>query len=244
MQIKITAFSRTIIRFLIIGVILFTVVGVAIQIGKYVFNFQDEWLNLLFNVDLEMNLPTWFSALMIAFCAILFKIIATGKKQQGDRYTKDWQLLSLIFWFLAIDEIISIHEIFIIPQVSQALHLPGFLYSAWVIPGTIFVLWFARRYSKFIRHFSPKSRLHFVLAACLYVGGALGMEMIGSAIAQSFTQQSLIYALSTSVEECLELSGIVMLIHALIYYLGQWVHQLDLQIEILEPASKPEQHHI
>ncbi|PSB10903.1 hypothetical protein C7B62_07695 [Pleurocapsa sp. CCALA 161] len=244
MQIKITAFPRTIVRFLIMGVIFFTIVGVGIQIGKYVFNFQDEWLNLLFNVDLEMNLPTWYSALMIAFCAILCKIIATGKKQQGDRYTKDWQLLSLIFWFLAIDEIVSIHEIFIIPEVSQALHLPKFLYSAWVIPGTIFVVWFVRRYSKFIYHFPPKSRLHFILAACIYVGGALVMEMVGSYIAQSLTQQNIIYALSTSVEECLEMSGVVMLIYALIYYLGQWVHQLDLQIEILESVSKPEQHRI
>ncbi len=243
MQIKITAFPRTIVRFLMMGVIFFTLVSVGIQISKYVFNFQDEWLDL-FNVDRELNFPTWYSALMIAFCAILCKIIATGKKQQGDRYTKDWQLLSLIFWFLAIDEIVSIHEILIIPEVSQALHLPKLLYSAWVIPGTIFVVWFARRYSKFIYHFPPKSRLHFILAACIYVGGALVMEMVGSYIAQSLSQQNIIYALSTSVEECLEMSGVVMLIYALIYYLGQWVHQLDLQIEILESASKPEQHRI
>jgi uncharacterized Tic20 family protein len=239
MQIKITALPRTIVRPLAFGAIFFTLVGVGIQIGKYVFNYEDEWLNL-FNVDRELNFPTWYSALMIGFCAILLGIIAQGKKQQGDRYTKDWQLLSLIFWFLAIDEIVSIHEIFIIPEVSKMLHLPGFLYSAWVIPGTIFVIWFARRYSKFIYHLPPKSRLHFVLAASIYVGGALIMEMIGSAIAQSFTQQSLIYALTTSVEEFLELSGIVMLIYALIYYLGQWAHQLELQIEILESDVKPE----
>ncbi|NJR47604.1 MAG: hypothetical protein HC775_18745 [Hyellaceae cyanobacterium CSU_1_1] len=70
------------------------------------------------------------------------------------------------------------------------------------------------------------------------------MEMVGSYIAQSLSQQNIIYALSTSVEECLEMSGVVMLIYALIYYLGQWVHQLDLQIEILDPVSKPEQHRI
>jgi hypothetical protein len=226
-----------------IGVIFFTIIGVGIQIAKYVFNYQDEWLDL-FNVDRELNFPTWFSALMICFCAILFRIIATGKKQQGDRYTKDWKLLSLIFYWLAIDEIVSIHEIFIIPEVSQALHLPWFLYSAWVIPGMIFVAWFARRYSKFVRHLPSKSRLHFVLAACLYVGGALIMEMIGSYIAKSLSQQNIIYALSTSVEEFLEMTGIVMLIYSLLYYLGQWAHQLDLQIDILEPSSKPEQHHV
>jgi hypothetical protein len=235
MQLKIRAFPRIIARYLMIGVIFFTIVGAVIQIGKYVFNYQDEWLDL-FNVDRELNFPTWYSALMIAFCAILLKIIATGKKQQGDRYTKDWQLLSLIFWFLAIDEIVSIHEILIIPEVSQALHLPWFLHSAWVIPGMIFVAWFARRYSKFVRHLPAKSRLHFIFAACIYVGGALIMEMIGSYFAESLSQQNIIYALTTSVEECLEMTGIVMLIYSLLYYLGQWAHQLDLQIDILEPS--------
>jgi hypothetical protein len=243
MQLKITAFPRIIARYLMIGVIFFTIVGVVIQIGKYVFNYQDEWLNL-FNVDRELNFPTWYSALMIAFCAVLLKIIATGKKQQGDRYTKDWQLLSLIFCWLAIDEIVSIHEILIIPEVSQALHLPWFLHSAWVIPGMIFVAWFARRYSKFVRHLPAKSRLHFIFAACIYVGGALIMEMIGSYFAESLSQQNIIYALTTSVEECLEMTGIVMLIYSLIYYLGQWAHQLDLQIDILEPSIKPDQHQI
>lgn len=235
MQLKITAFPRIIARYLMIGVIFFTIVGVVIQIGKYVFNYQDEWLDL-FNVDRELNFPTWYSALMIAFCAVLLKIIATGKKQQSDRYTKDWQLLSLIFWFLAIDEIVSIHEILIIPEVSQALNLPWFLHSAWVIPGMIFVAWFARRYSKFVRHLPAKSRLHFIFAACIYVGGALIMEMIGSYFAESLSQQNIIYALTTSVEECLEMTGIVMLIYSLLYYLGQWAHQLDLQIDILEPS--------
>jgi hypothetical protein len=235
MQLKITAFPRIIARYLMIGVIFFTIVGVVIQIGKYVFNYQDEWLDL-FNVDRELNFPTWYSALMIAFCAVLLKIIATGKKQQGDRYTKDWQLLSLIFCFLAIDEIVSIHEILIIPEVSQALHLPWFLHSAWVIPGMIFVAWFARRYSKFVRHLPAKSRLHFIFAACIYVGGALIMEMIGSYFAESLSQQNIIYALTTSVEECLEMTGIVMLIYSLLYYLGQWAHQLDLQIDILETS--------
>jgi hypothetical protein len=235
MQLKITAFPRIIARYLMIGVIFFTILGVVIQIGKYVFNYQDEWLDL-FNVDRELNFPTWYSALMIAFCAVLLKIIATGKKQQGDRYTKDWQLLSIIFWFLAIDEIVSIHEILIIPEVSQALRLPWFLHSAWVIPGMIFVAWFARRYSKFVRHLPPKSRLHFIFAACIYVGGALIMEMIGSYFAESLSQQNIVYALTTSVEECLEMTGIVMLIYSLLYYLGQWAHQLDLQIDILEPS--------
>ena len=240
MRIEIAVSPRTIVKYLTIGVIFFTSIGTAIQICKYVFNYKDEWMNL-FNLDRELNFPTWYSALMIAGCALLLKIIATGKKQRGDRYTKDWQLLSLIFGFLAIDEVVSIHEIFIIPELSEALNLPWFLHSAWVIPGIIFLAWFARRYSGFVRHLPFKSRQQFILAGCIYVGGALIMEMIGSHFAESLSQQHIIYALTTTVEEFLEMMGIVTFIYALLFYLGQWSQQLNLQIDILDVTAKSKQ---
>jgi len=241
MRIKIAVSPRTIVKYLMIGVIFFTLVSTGIQICKYVFDYKDDWMKL-FNLDRELNFPTWYSALMLAFCAALLRIIAIGKKQQGDRYTKDWQLLSTIFGFLAIDEVVSLHEILIIPELSEALHLPWFLHSAWVIPGVFFVLWFIRRYSKFIRHLSPKSRRHFVLAGCVYVGGALILEMIGSHFAESLSQQHIVYALIATLEEFLEMTGIVIFIYALLSYLGRWSQQLDLQIDILDIPSKHERH--
>jgi len=237
MRIEIAVSPRTIVKYLMIGVIFFTLVSTGIQICKYVFDYKDEWMNL-FNLDRELNFPTWYSALMLAACAVLLKIIAVGKKQQGDRYTKDWQLLALIFSFLALDEVVSLHEIFIIPELSEALNLPWFLHSAWVIPGIVFVGWFARRYSKFVRHLSLESRRHFILAGCIYVGGALIMEMIGSHFAESLSQQHIVYALIATLEEFLEMMGIVMFIYALLFYIGQWSQQLDLQVNILGTPAK------
>ena len=241
MRIEIAVSPRTIAKYLTIGVIFFTLIGTGIQICKYVFDYKDEWMKL-FNLDRELNFPTWYSALMLAACAMLLKLIATGKQQQGDRYTKDWQLLSLIFIWLAIDEVVSLHEIFIIPELSEALNLPWFLHSAWVIPGVCFVIWFARRYSKFVRHLPRKSRQQFVLAACIYVGGALVMEMVGSHFAESLSQQHIIYALIATLEEFLEMVGIVTFIYALLVYLGQWSRQLDLQIEISDRQAKSKNH--
>ena len=235
MQIKIVVFPRTIVRYLFAGVIFFTVVSTGIQICKYVFDYRDDWMKL-FNLDRELNFPTWYSALMLGFCAILLKIIALGKKQQGDRYTQDWQLLSVIFWWLAIDEVASIHEILIIPEVSEALNLPWFLHSMWVIPGVVFVVWFGKRYSKFVRHLSVDSKRHFTIAACIYIGGALIMEMLGSHFAESIGQQHLVYASIATGEELLEMIGIVLFIRALLYYLNRWAEQLNLQIDILEPS--------
>ena len=233
MQIKIAVSSRTVIRYLVAAVIFFTVVSTGIQISKYVFDYRDEWMDL-FNLDRELNFPTWYSALMLGFCAILLKIIALGKKQQGDRYTKDWQLLSVIFWWLAIDEVLSIHEILIIPEVSEALNLPWFLHSMWVIPGVVFVVWFAKRYAKFVRHLPSDSKRHFIIAACTYIGGALIMEMLGSHFAESIGQQHIVYALIATGEELLEMIGIVLFIRALLHYLNRWAKRLNLQIDILD----------
>ncbi|MGB5634751.1 MAG: hypothetical protein WBM86_18475 [Waterburya sp.] len=237
MQIKIEVSPRTVVRYLVMVVIFFSLVSTGIQICKYVFDYRDDWMKL-FNLDRELNFPTWYSAFMIGFCAILLRIIAVGKKQQGDRYTKDWQLLSVIFCFLAIDEVVSLHEILIIPEVSEALNLPWFLHSMWVIPGIVFIVWFIRRYSKFVHHLPVRSKQHFISAACIYIGGALIMEMIGSHFAESLGQQHLIYALIATAEEVLEMIGMIMFIYALLYYLSQWAHQLDLQVDILDSSLK------
>ncbi len=231
MQLKIVLSPRKIIRYLIAIAIFFTIVSIGIQISKYSYGYREDWMNL-FNLDRELNFPTWYSALAIAFCSILLKIIATEKKQQSDRYAKDWQLLSFIFLFLAIDEVISIHEILIIPEVSEALNLPWFLHSMWVIPGTIFVIWFVRRYSRFVRHLPYKSRQHFFSAAFLYVGGALIMEMVGSYIAEAQGQQNLVYALIATVEEVMEMGGIIVFIYGLLYYLREWNDKVNLEITI------------
>ena len=237
MQIKIALSPRTIIRYLLAGVFFFTVVSTGIQICKYVFDYRDKWMDL-FNLDRELNFPTWYSALMLGFCAILLRIIAVGKKQQGDRYTKDWQLLSVIFCWLAIDEVLSIHEILIIPEVSQALNLPWFLHSMWVIPGVVFVVWFTKRYSKFVRHLPSDSKTDFIIAGCTYIGGALIMEMLGSHFAESIGQQHIVYALIATGEELLEMIGIVLFIRALLHYLYKWADRLNFQIDILEPSFR------
>lgn len=242
MQIKIAVSSRRIIKYLALAVIFFTVISTGIQISKYVFNYREDWMDL-FNLDRELNFPTWYSALTIVFCAILLRIIALGKKQQGDRYARDWQLLSVIFFILAIDEIVSIHEILIIPEVSEALNLPWFLHSLWVIPGLVFVVWFARRFGKFVRHLPLKSRRQFILAACIYIGGALVMEMVGSHFAESIGQQHILYAAIATVEEVLEMTGIIMFIYALLHYLSQWTSTLDLQLNILDPSPKHDRPH-
>lgn len=237
MQIEIAISPRKIVTYLAMIAVFFAIVSTGIQISKYVFDYREDWMDL-FNLDRELNFPTWYSALLLGFCGILLKMIALGKKQQKDRYTSDWQLLAVIFGLMAIDEIISIHEILIIPEVSEALNLPWFLHSMWVIPGTVFVLWFCQRFTRFLRHLSRISRRQFMSAACLYIGGALVMEMIGSHFAESIGQQHILYAAIATVEEILEMSGVILFVYALLVYLRQWTTNLTLQLNIQNHSPK------
>ena len=79
MPLKISITPSLIIKYLIIGVVVLTIVSTGIQIGKYVFDYREGWTKML-NLDREMNLPTWYTALMLGFCALLLRIIAKGKK--------------------------------------------------------------------------------------------------------------------------------------------------------------------
>lgn len=214
-------------------VLFFAVVGVTVQVLRYGFNYRERWIDL-FNLDREINYPSWYSSFTLLFCAILLGIIAAAKKNQGDRFLSHWKALGFIFLFLSLDEILSIHEILIIDDLRKALNLGGFFYFIWVIPGAIFVLLTALAYLKFLRHLPQKTRQLFLLAGSIYVGGALGMEMVCGYYADAVGQRNVIYGLMVSVEEILEMVGVIVFIYALLSYIGSYLEDIDLRFKILD----------
>jgi hypothetical protein len=227
---------RSVAKTLTIIASILTGLSVAVAISTYRFDYFEDWMKML-DLDREMNIPTWFSAFMLSSCAILLKAIATEQKERANRYYRKWNLLSSIFWFFAIDEVFSLHEIFIIPEIADALKLPWFLHSMWVIPGIIFVVWFVEHFWKFVMHLQARSRFHFFLAATIYLAGSLGMEMVGSYYSEWKTQQDLVYAMMTNVEEAMEMGGIIIFIYGLLIYLKQLTPHLDIQIKLIDDRS-------
>ena len=230
MSYQITISPKTIVKYLTIGVILLALVSIPIQIGKYVFGYREAWTRM-FNLDREMNLPTWYSAFMLSFCALLLRVIALGKKRKSERYFRHWNFLSYLFLFLAFDEVLQIHELFIIKDISRML--PGIFYSVWVIPYGIALIIFAHKYWKFTRDLPNQTRFYFILAAIFYIGGALGMEMVGSYWTDLEGQQNLVYALMATLEEVMEMMGIIVLIYGLLNYIKNWYNDLNISIKIL-----------
>ena len=134
------------------------------------------------NLDDENNLPAWYSSSALLLSAILLAVIGLANKREGNPYTREWFGLAAIFLYLSLDEAASFHEEMgasLRPMLKAAGYFHGFLRYSWVIPGAMFVLIVALTYLRFLAALPVKTRALFLIAGSLYVGGALGIEMLG-----------------------------------------------------------------
>ena len=144
------------------------------------------------SLDGEANIPTLYSFLALLFSSVLLGAIAHVKNLDSDRYKNHWKILSFIFLYLSLDEMTQLHENLINP-VRKLLNATGFLYFAWILPFGFLVAIFLLSYSKFVFHLPVATRKLFVAAAALYIGGAIGMEMIGGYIDSTIGQKNVYY---------------------------------------------------
>ncbi|WP_017733449.1 hypothetical protein [Nafulsella turpanensis] len=185
-----------------------------------------------FNMDKEANIPTFFSGLILLTAGGLFGLIAWYKKKYLEPNVLHWALLAGVFICMALDEVASFHEHLILP-LRNSLNLSGIFYYSWVLVGMAFLLAFAALYLKFFFSLPARFRWGFFLAGCVYVAGALGMELIGGFFAEQDGLINLRYALITTVEETMELIGIILLIKFLLIYLQEQtdIHALSLVLK-------------
>lgn len=222
-------------KVLTLVVVFLTLASIAGQFFKY-FLGHDHVLGLvpLFDLNQEQNIPTWYSSSTLFFCGILLALIAYSKTMQSASYFLHWSVLSIIFFYLSLDEAISIHERTSEP-LRSALNVSGFLYYAWVIPGAALVLIFVLAYVKFLIDLPRKTRLQFLVAGTLFVGGALVTEAVSARHADLYGTEDMTYEMITTGEEFLEMIGVVVFIYALLSYLRTYVR--DAQVHIGERSG-------
>lgn len=174
----------------------------------------------VFSTDLELNVPNFFSMLILIGAALLLTFITVLKRKERASYVWHWAILSLGFFFMAFDEIVSAHEKMVEPlrAVLGGENL-GILYFAWVVPGIALVLFLAFFFLRFWLSLPLKPRLSFLIAAAFYIGGAIGMELVGGKYFESHGKDNLTYIFLTTIEESLEITGIIVFIWALLEYM-------------------------
>lgn len=177
----------------------------------------------LLNVDKETNLPTWFSSMVLATTAYVVWVTYRTTRDSGGRYLRHWGALALIFTFLSLDELAQIHEL---ASESGLIHAGSASYLSWIVVASPFLLAFVVSYFRFLLHLPAPIRTLVTWSGGLYIGGAVGMEIVGALLGRDLTtvlpsgRPYFHYLLFASAEEALEMVGAILFLYAMTLHLA------------------------
>ena len=74
----------------------------------------------LLDLDLENNLPSWYSSIALLLSAVMLPIIGLHHSGRARKFARHWLALAILFLCLSVDEVASIHE------MSEGVYFAGF----------------------------------------------------------------------------------------------------------------------
>lgn len=190
----------------------------------------------LFFLDEEGNIPTYFSAFILLFSSCLLSIIAVFKKRENCSFWRHWKFLSFIFLYISIDEACRIHELLNpimrkLPFIKM-LHGGTLFKVAWIIPFMLGIIVLFLLFYRFFLYLPTRTKYLFFTTAALYVGGAIGLEVVGFGFFNMlFTTNNFTYTLIATLEETFEMLGVVVFIYALLEYMQNDLQEIQFQIK-------------
>jgi hypothetical protein len=193
----------------------------------------------MLSLSYEHNLPTWYAVLLHASCALLLALHALSLRQghaappaagsdarrSPERWSTRWILLSGLFAWISLDELIQLHEV-----ASSWFDTTGVLYFGWVIPAAALVIALGLWYLPFVRALPARTRRRFIAAGVVFVSGALLMELPLGWWTERAGADNLTYGIIDWVEETLELFGVSMFLLALLDIPGRAPEALRISI--------------
>jgi hypothetical protein len=176
-------------------------------------------LSFIFNLDEEHNIPAVYSFFQLLGASLLLAMIARHASNTKDKLRAYWWLMTLLFFYIAFDELESFHE-----RASLCLHLHfhtiGFFYFAWVAPAIVILLVLGIILLQFLRHLPAAGRKRFLLAGTVYITGAVGGDIVaGKYITVHGSGLGWPYVVEYHIEETMELLGIAYFIYALLLHI-------------------------
>ena len=177
----------------------------------------------------ESSLPTWYSSLQIFICASLLFSIGLGARQLRQKNFRRWWGLSLLFLYISMDEVATIRES-IAGHSKRYLETSGVFHYSWVIVAIPAVILLALLYARFVIQLPNPVRNLFFVSGAMFIAGALGFEMISAFIRSASgvtslmdapTRLQVMYAIATTIEEALEITGVTVFLYALLVYIKQ-----------------------
>ena len=203
-----------VVRILVVVAVLLLVANLVSLWMIYVLGYTDVYrLAELFDFDTEQNVPTYYSGCLFLLNVLLLLSVRQAAKTLS-KPNVIWLMLAALFLFLGFDELFAVHERLGRP-VREAWNLSGIFFFAWVLPYGAAVLLLAMLFLPVWWRLNQPSRFWLGMSAATYLAGALGMEMIGGL----YRQPDLLFVSLATIEESLELAGLIMLTYSLLLLL-------------------------
>ncbi len=168
----------------------------------------------LFHLNLERNLPTWFSSMQLFLVALALFSLPLSRLPATPR----WQLLLFagIFLFLSIDEFVSLHET--ITRVAKSVAwVPTFnAHGAWILPycaAAIVLLLLLRKSILWVWRADRHGFLAAASGMALFATGAVGIELVSYYLEPA----SMLLLISVVLEEWLEMLGSSLILYAVLH---------------------------
>ena len=201
--------TGNLVRYLTLIVVGLLAVHSVLQLIHYQWQEVPWPVRQLFDVDEEDAIPTWYSTSALLLASGLLFLISQRKRADRDAWVRSWYGLALTFAALSLDEVAGFHET-----------LNSMVDYSWAIPGGIAAALFGLVYLRFLWHLPTRTRWLFVVSGCVFLGGAVGVEMSTDWYDDQDLLDTLAYNLWNTVEEGMEMGGIVLFIHALLEYMN------------------------
>ncbi len=164
------------------------------------------------DLDNELNIPTAYSGILLGCCGLMCLLLVQVNSRFSERLR--WIVISLFFFLLAFDELLSVHEAIAEPIRKSLSILDGSVfYHAWVIPALAVITTFALA-TYFIKSRSQMSLLQkrIMLYIVILGIGNVALEAIGTQVYFS----TLVYKLGpVMLEEMFEISMISSILYQL-----------------------------
>lgn len=170
-----------------------------------------------FDLNLEKNIPTFFSVFLLLLASVLLGFVSLSCRVAGMKY-KYWLFLALLFLFLSYDEYASFHEG--LNRITKAsfgeANVPNF---AWVVPYSLLLFLLLLTTIPFLKNLPSVTRNRFLLAGAVFVGSAVGIELVQSHYHSRYAELELLHRLSYVFEEGGEMLGVTLFIRAILHYI-------------------------
>ena len=173
----------------------------------------------LFYMDYESNAPTWFSSAILLVAGLV--ALAIGSRSRAGRW--HWMAMGFIAIFLSFDESAQLHEMISVALRSVLAVGPGFSWAIVALVSALPILLGVALFYRFIRSLPRQTALGLMAAGAVYVSGVVGVDTI-AALVHAQEGGRLLQTTLNTVEELLEMAGIILLIHVLLTHLSRQLH--------------------